>query len=971
MKLFIIALMVLAISAHSTYEDPPDMDLLQQEDWNQQYNPGAVDKAAVAGEALSDLVDQDVYSYDTVKKMTRAEHEIAAGMLTEVVKEKKAAEVEKHSVEHPQQVAALMLGERISDEAFVHEADQPRSDESPEEAAAIAKRIVEEAPKDVEGLEDGLEESRAPAPKSCGGAGKCTDRYKHKYTWYVKQKVMNTPAGWCTYHKSFGRCKHSYYKRICALTCTGKGKDTQRIHGRRKFFMGNVPVREVYKDKCAMWAKRSRRSCRAGTWLSRRCPKTCHGKGKAGKDENGKEFVYYASKIKKRIPYCQYRKEKGQCKAGKNDRNGHQYRWNLNYCQKTCSLCNVDSCVDRYAQKPYKRNTYEYKTYKNRCEWAKENKYCKSSKWYRSNHYQLRCKKTCTGSGKDTYRNNRSFRTIVRVRKEWSSRCAYFKSHHSNGYGSNCKSSSWVKRNCPKTCTGKGKDKWVRPYRSNRAKIKSTKTYNGYCGWRKARGDCDKAAKSRGYSWLKRSCIKTCGFCKAKTPCKKEKKVKKKRSTVTNLMNFKAFCMGAKEKADDVLDSWDGGKGGSMSALLPFIIAYGKPSKHPFIDYAKQIAKYKAKYPMGISRYVITNLHNSIVNGAGVVDVNKPVGFCSLRHQAFGLTARPYMLRKVLTTLTKFSELKQKAQKALSGADAKAAAAWLKSGAKTKFKTFKARVEDYYKAKVHECYRKTIKIGVNAEFKAFEKMKRLDAKALFKQVRAQVPAGLKATAARRNCKFLLPNGRQIQALTKAKAAHWLKTKQFSMKNAKDVIKAFMKQRAAIHIKILTGKAKNAQSDMVPTAVIKGSDRTKTVKLKIKKTPGKWGTALVMAQGLGDFKKLTLKAGNMDGWLIQEVRVAQGKGRWLGMLAQSQRGFDLDSTSSSKWLDMKPFNKPAHYGLKKITGKKVSTMWSYVPNGKSFGSKGSLSPGKLDSQGRCDCTMKGLRSKGAACKCRKA
>lgn len=396
--------------------------------------------------------------------------------------------------------------------------------------------------------------------------------------------------------------------------------------------------------------------------------------------------------------------------------------------------------------------------------------------------------------------------------------------------------------------------------------------------------------------------------------------------TVTNILFLKTFATVAKDKASDLVDE---ARAGSMSALVPFIRDYAGVSKHPFIDYAKLMAKYRAKWTIGVSAYVLKSLHHSIIKGKGAVQCEHPKGFCSLKHKAFGLQSRPNMMNKLLVAHTHFQQTLAKLKKNLHNADAKAAAAWLKHGSKGKFMTFERRVQNYYKSKVDACFAKTVKVGIKAEFGAFETSKKANHD-MFRQIRVQVPAGIKSTAAAlAQCGVRVPTARQIKELAKAKADHWLKTKKFSMSNAKDLISKFMKDRIPVYIKITTGDQKGAASSMVPKISIKGTKATKNTKLKIAKTKGKTTEGMVMAEGIGDFKSLTLKAGNMDSWYIKHVQVKQGKhGKWIQMCAQSEVS-PFKAMCSGKWLDMKPFDKPKDYGLKKITGSKVSTTWTFT------------------------------------------
>jgi hypothetical protein len=374
--------------------------------------------------------------------------------------------------------------------------------------------------------------------RTCGGS-KCRDTQQSMRKTYYRKKITDI----CAYRKSWGNCgnengyRRRYYRIRCQKTCTGKGVDKLKLkvtkYRRRRPYMGTVPIRRVYKSRCAYWKSVQRRNCRRGTWLSRRCPKTCHGKKGVKRSHyyETKRFVSYRSKVKATVKYCTWWKSKGYCQKNKKGRHAYRYRNSLTLCQKTCGMCAMGTCNDRYPKRKFTRNIYKRKHYKGRCQYAKANGQCKRTKWYRSSYYQRRCKKTCTGSGVDMIKPYRRPRLMnVRKHKVWKNRCTFYKHHKSM----NCNRNRWVKRVCTKTCFGKGRDRLgKRPYYQNRLIVLKRKTFNGYCAWRKARGDCKRAAsaRSRGYSWLKRSCTKTCGFCKSGSPCKKKVAKVTKRAT--------------------------------------------------------------------------------------------------------------------------------------------------------------------------------------------------------------------------------------------------------------------------------------------------------------------------------------------------------------------------------------------------------------------------------------------------------
>merc|ERR1740130_736693 len=357
------------------------------------------------------------------------------------------------------------------------------------------------------------------SPKMCGG-NKCVDKSNSTHKTYYKKKVTDL----CAYRKTWGNCKNEngyrrrYSSSRCSKTCTGKGRDTLKLdntaYRRRRPKMGTIAVRKVYKSKCLYYKAVQPRSCKPGTWLSKYCPKTCHGSKKAHAKWRlweTKRFVSYRAKVKTTQSYCTYWKSKGYCKSKKGS---WRYRYSLRNCQKTCGMCKLGTCIDTRRARKLTRNVYERKYFKSRCAFAKAEKRCSINSWNRSNWYKKRCQKTCTGRGVDKWKPYPKPRKhLVQTYKKWKNRCAFFKHHKS----SNCKNNGWVRRHCQKTCSGRGKDSWhPRTYYQGIYKITGRKTYASYCAWMKNRGDCHLTS-------MKRTCMKTCGLCKAKKPCKKSK----------------------------------------------------------------------------------------------------------------------------------------------------------------------------------------------------------------------------------------------------------------------------------------------------------------------------------------------------------------------------------------------------------------------------------------------------------------
>merc|ERR1711959_486118 len=100
------------------------------------------------------------------------------------------------------------------------------------------------------------------------------------------------------------------------------------------------------------------------------------------------------------------------------------------------------------------RTKYKYKRYASQCVYQKTMKRCHY-------HYSRRnCQKTCFGRGKDSRWGKRPVRRHVRKFMKFKTKCAYW-IYNQKRYGRSKKTScsrGWIQRRCKFTCTGRGVD---------------------------------------------------------------------------------------------------------------------------------------------------------------------------------------------------------------------------------------------------------------------------------------------------------------------------------------------------------------------------------------------------------------------------------------------------------------------------------------------------------------------------------
>lgn len=250
-----------------------------------------------------------------------------------------------------------------------------------------------------------------------------------------------------------------------------------------------------------------------------------------------------------------------------------------------------------------------------------------------------------------------------------------------------------------------------------------------------------------------------------------------------NIQSLKAFSIGAYKNAKKLKRASASMK---HSVLCNLVLKLGKVSKANLVsEYAKVVGDLKAVNPSGINYYIINHLDHAVQTGAGIVSIKKlkaELGsfgskygdYAILSRSLLGLQGRPKILLKLAPRYSAFASIKVKIDAASSDADHNAAAAWLASGAKKKFKNFAAQIHQTWAQKRDKHEDMLSSASMDAEVKTFNlgtsKGKRKN------ELVVPQPIVSWETASTMNNKHPLnaPSEKKTKKLAKAKAHRWSK-----------------------------------------------------------------------------------------------------------------------------------------------------------------------------------------------------
>jgi len=169
-----------------------------------------------------------------------------------------------------------------------------------------------------------------------------------------------------------------------------------------------------------------------------------------------------------------------------------------------------------------------------------------------------------------------------------------------------------------------------------------------------------------------------------------------------SIQNLRAYCLLAYDKAIDFKKTNSGN-----SALVNFITFFGKPAKKKkpmniVLGFATAIGKAKGMFSGGINNYLLMHLGKAVFEGKKAVSSRKVSGKSMVRLSAkkMGLMSVPRYFNKLAVPLMKLATTEQEVIEASSDADSQAAAQWLASGSKAKYKSFKEMEEEAVSKKV-------------------------------------------------------------------------------------------------------------------------------------------------------------------------------------------------------------------------------------------------------------------------------
>jgi len=204
---------------------------------------------------------------------------------------------------------------------------------------------------------------------------------------------------------------------------------------------------------------KTRGLCKYNYYASK-CKKTCGSGGATGNSSSvqAQDYSKWRRPYTARFPIiAKTRSYPSRCAYYQDPNSGLDPRWSgckmhstRMYCARTCSPCKgvpVPKAIDCSGIKDapgwnskVSIRQYKKQKYNSVCEYYKTLNYCRYS-WA-----QQRCRQTCTGTGTDHPSMRKPYYATAFTTKKYSGRCAYYFARGA------CKSSSYIKQQCPRSC---------------------------------------------------------------------------------------------------------------------------------------------------------------------------------------------------------------------------------------------------------------------------------------------------------------------------------------------------------------------------------------------------------------------------------------------------------------------------------------------------------------------------------------
>lgn len=417
-------------------------------------------------------------------------------------------------------------------------------------------------------------------------------------------------------------------------------------------------------------------------------------------------------------------------------------------------------------------------------------------------------------------------------------------------------------------------------------------------------------------------------------------------TTLKNIMDFKAFCMGAYVTTRALMQKYP--KKGPASAVLDFIAQIGQSghwegdgdAKLPANivgEYVKIMSAMKKVNYEGVNAYVFDRMDDAILRGTGAIKFERSLNafaaspwgdavtvgpLVALDKKAMGLTVDPPFVEELAQSIADFDVNRAKVETKCSGADVLASAMFYQNKGKGHYTSFLNREINKVYNKMMREFHIVANYSLHAQVQEFELVYRQARKAVFAQIFKPTNAGYDAAMKKREeLAWAPPTMAVLKARAKAHATAWLKRYRAKLpKHGKGhtaaLVKKMVDAETGAKIFMKTGVLSNAQSTMRPEVIIKGSART--IKGKIRAVPG---AGLSSAQhfasrkGLGKLINVQLKGtGHDHTWFCQKISVRIGPKEIVFLSAgkDTADGFWLNGTQT---VTLKPSKKLKRDALK--------------------------------------------------------
>lgn len=363
---------------------------------------------------------------------------------------------------------------------------------------------------------------------------------------------------------------------------------------------------------------------------------------------------------------------------------------------------------------------------------------------------------------------------------------------------------------------------------------------------------------------------------------KVDKPEKEDVNVLDNLINLKAYCLGAQEAAGYALSE----SPGKQAAVLDFVAAYGKNRaskggqlQNIVTEYVTVLAALHSKYGQGVNQYVLDEFDKSVRHEKGGPVHVDGFGRRAIKASAVGLNDVPDIIKRLAIKEGQFDQYKAITAEQAENADAVAATLFMKSKAMGRFKGFLASEIASVTARMKQEFGYVAHVAFDAEEKAYRESYETSRDDFLSHVAAQAPASrVAAEGAAQKSKWVPPTYADMLKIANDKAKEFLAKYEAGVggDDAK-LIKNMVQQVSGVKAFISTGSASDSGSRMTPKITFVGTKAT--IGGEIRTVPGAGSTFVQhfpTEEEVGQITKilLTAKAGS-NKWECSGLKVRSG------------------------------------------------------------------------------------------------